>query len=64
MFGTYCRLDVHVFATNREVIRAASLKLKKSVRYRHAHRDARHAFYRAMLDYHKTERALLVEYRL
>lgn len=52
MFGTYQRLGVHVWATSREVIKAASRKLRPECRYARAHRVSRHAFYRTMLAYH------------
>jgi hypothetical protein len=64
MFGTYCRLHVHVWASDREVIRAAQRKLKRSVRYARKHREARHAFYRTMLDYHHQGQKLVAEHRL
>ncbi len=56
MFGTYERLNVPVWATSREVIKAASLKLKPAVRFSPQHRDARHRFYLTMLEYHDKAR--------
>jgi len=64
MYGTYCRLGVHVYATAREVIIAARRKLKRSARTGRKHRDARHAFYRAMLKEHRDARALVQAFRL
>ena len=64
MYGTYCRLHVHVYASNIEVIRRASRKLKKSARHDRQAREARHAFYRQMLDYHHKARELVREWRL
>jgi uncharacterized protein (DUF305 family) len=52
MFGTYQRLQVSAFASPREVIRAAQGKLKPESKYSREQREARHAFYRMMLDYH------------
>lgn len=52
MLGTYNRLNLHVSASPREVIRAASRKIKRSHRYAREHRADRHKFYRLMLDYH------------
>lgn len=53
MYGTYCRLNVWVWATNREVIKVASRKmLKADVRHARVMRAARHKFYRQMLEYH------------
>lgn len=63
MYGTYCRLRVHVAATDREVIRAALRKLKPSARKGRAKREARHAFLREMLAYHHNARAEFARYR-
>jgi hypothetical protein len=64
MYGTYCRLNIHVYASGREVIRAASHKLKKTVRFAREHREVRHAFYKQMLNYHRRDRALVQQFRL
>jgi hypothetical protein len=64
MYGTYCRLNVHVYASNIEVIRRAYCKLNMSARHDRKARDARHAFYRQMLDYHREARNLVREWRL
>lgn len=64
MFATYCRLNVNVWASNREVIKAASLKLKKDVRYSRAHRATRHAFYRDMLSHHAGQQRLCAHFHL
>lgn len=60
MITTYYRLNLPVWASTGEVIRASSLKLKKRYRFSREQRDARHAFYREMLEHHH---AGLVEYR-
>jgi hypothetical protein len=62
MFGTYCRLNVHVLASDREVIRAARKKLKNP--RNPAERAARHRFFRQMLEYHKAEGDTFIKYRL
>jgi hypothetical protein len=64
MFGTYNRLRVHVYASDRAVIKAASLKLKKQFRHTRKDRVARHKFYRQMLDYHHEHQDLCREFRL
>ena len=64
MYGTYCRLNVHVYASNREVIKAASRKLKPEVRRSREQRDARHRFYRSMLEYHAGDGRLVSTFRL
>lgn len=57
-FGTYQRLDVHVMASSREVIRAARGKLTSPVIRQRLYRQWRHAFYRQMLKHHARERDL------
>lgn len=52
MYGTYCRLNVHVNASNLEVLRAARKRLAKKFRCDRTVRDERHLFYRKMLEYH------------
>jgi hypothetical protein len=63
MYGTYQRLNLHVGENNRAVIKAASRKLKRSIRFARKHRAARHAFYRQMLNYHHDARDLFVTFR-
>jgi hypothetical protein len=63
VFGTYNRLNVHVGASDIDVVRAARRKLKKSVRRARVHREGRHAFYRKMLAYHHEARDLFIEWR-
>lgn len=58
MYGTYCRLNLPVWASDREVIRAASKKLKRRFRHDRKRRDVRHEFYRNMLQYHADAREL------
>ena len=57
-FNTYLRLNLHVGATSREVLRAAQRKLKPEFRYDRFWRDQRHAFYREMLQHHHAEQNL------
>lgn len=64
MYGTYQRLNVSVYASNREVIRAASRKLKPSARHSREYREGRHLFYRNMIEYHAKALALVKEWRL
>lgn len=52
-FNTYLRLNLHVSATSREVLRAAQRKLKPEFRYDRLLRGQRHAFYREMLQHHR-----------
>jgi hypothetical protein len=53
-----------VWASDRAVVKAASLKLKKFARTGRAHREARHAFYRQMLNYHHGDQRLVADFRL
>lgn len=55
--GTYERLNVHVMASTRTVLRAMNKKLKKSA-FTRANRTARHALYREILACHKQAREL------
>lgn len=64
MYGTYERLNVHVLASPREVIKAASMKLREECRRGPEHRRGRHQFYRNMLDYHEKAAKLYREWRL
>jgi hypothetical protein len=64
MHGTYLRLGVTVWASDRSVIRAARRKLARSARRDPAKRDARKRFYREMLEHHANAQRLLVEFRL
>lgn len=49
--STYGRLGVHVWASDRQVIKAASTKLKH--KFNREERLARHGFYKRMLEEHK-----------
>jgi hypothetical protein len=64
MFGTYCRLGVPVWSTDREVIRAARQLLSARTRCGRELRAERHAFYRQILEFHRCEQELVREYRL
>jgi hypothetical protein len=62
--GTYERLNVTVFASNRTVIKAASRKINHKHRFGRAKREARRAFYREILAAHEAARALVQHFRL
>jgi hypothetical protein len=64
MYGTYCRLGVHIYATPREVIKAASRRLKPHARYSQTYRKSRHKFYRDMLRYHAHDQDMARHFRL
>jgi len=62
-FGTYERLRVHVYASNRDVIKAARGKLRKDCWHDLSYRDGRKLFYRNMLEYHAKARELAQTWR-
>ncbi|MFM7010330.1 MAG: hypothetical protein ACKO0Z_13540 [Betaproteobacteria bacterium] len=62
-YSQYCRLNVSVGATGREVIKRASQKIKKKSRFNRDQRMARHAFYRAMLAQHNKAKKLCERFR-
>jgi hypothetical protein len=64
MYGTYLRLDITVHDGWRSVIRAAARKLEPKARRDPEQRDARHRFYREMLDYHRDAQHLVRVWRL
>ncbi|MBB5520191.1 hypothetical protein [Amphiplicatus metriothermophilus] len=64
MYGTYLRLGVAVWASDRSVIRAARRKLTRTVQPDPAKREARKRFYRDMLEHHASAQRLVAEFRL
>jgi hypothetical protein len=64
MFGTYQRLRVPVWATNREVIKAANRKIKRECRRGLKYRGPRHAMYLALLEHHANARNLCRHFKL
>jgi hypothetical protein len=63
MYGTYLRLNITIWATDRAVIRAARRKLARSARRDPAKREARKRFYREMLEHHADSQRLAAEFR-
>jgi hypothetical protein len=57
MYSTYLRLRVPVWASSRDVIRALYGRMRPDARA-HAHRDARHAIIREMLEHHSKSQRL------
>ena len=49
----YLRLRVPVWATDREVIKAAHRMIRKGARYSREHRQARHRWLRGMILMHR-----------
>ncbi len=64
MYGTYLRLDITVWASDRAVIRAARRKLTRTTQRDPAKRDVRKRFYREMLEHHASAQRLAAEFRL
>jgi hypothetical protein len=63
-FGTYLRLDITVHDGWRAVVRAAATKLTPEARRDPARREARHRFYRQMLEYHRGAQDIVADWRL
>ena len=63
-YGTYLRLDITVHDSWRAVVRAAAKKLTAEARHDPARREARHRFYRQMLDYHREAQKIVSYWRL
>ncbi len=63
-YGTYLRLDITVHTSWRSVVRAAAKKLTSEARRDRAQREARHRFYRQMLDYHREAQKIVSYWRL
>lgn len=64
MFATYCRLNLHVNASDMAVIRAARKKLKRGrTRRQRQFREMRHNFYRSMLKQHHDAQKLFRDMR-
>lgn len=61
MFSQYLRLNLDVWATDREVITAARATILPRHRTGSAKRDARHRFYSQVLTYHAKSRAFYRE---
>jgi hypothetical protein len=57
MFSTYLRLNVHTYASARDVIRALYGRMRPDARA-HAHRLARHSIIREMLSHHASAQNL------
>lgn len=64
MCGTYLRLGITVWDSDRAVIRAGRRKLARSARRDPAKREARKQFYREMLEHHASAQRLAAEFRL
>ena len=56
MYGTYCRLRVHVMASDLAVIRKARQVIARKQRKAADKRKARHEFYRIILELHHSAR--------
>ena len=64
MYATYSRLGVHVFASWRDVVRAARTRIARRHRRDTAMREARKRFYRDMLACHARHQDLVRTFRL
>jgi hypothetical protein len=64
MLGTYRRLNLHVLAPWRNVVRAAHNKLDPASRRDPDRREARKSFYRQMLKHHRDAQQIVHRFRL
>lgn len=64
MYLHYLYLNVHVWDSNRAVIRAARRKIASHHRRDPGKRDDRKQFYREMLRYHAGDQELVAHFRL
>lgn len=63
-YASYCRLGVHVYASDIEVIREARKMIAAHHRRGREARTGRHQFYRALLEEHRRARRLKDQFRL
>ena len=63
-YGTYLRLDITVHDGWRAVVRAAAKKLTPEARRDPGKREARHRFYRQMLEHHREAQEIVSYWRL
>jgi uncharacterized protein (DUF305 family) len=64
MLSTYHRLNLHVSASWRDVVRAARRKIAKKHRTCRDKSEARKSFYRVMLKHHHDARELCRTFKL
>ena len=58
MYPTYCRLNIHVLASDIAVIREVRKKLRREVLRDRGARERRHEIYKLILAEHKDARKL------
>lgn len=63
MYAQYQRLGLHVYASNREVVKAAHKMLSPKGKS-FSQRQARHNWLRQILQYHKEEKQLCKDFHL
>lgn len=63
-YSTYNRLNLHVSATPKEVVRAARMKLQPFTWTDRRFRAARHAFFREILAHHHEAQEMCRTWRL
>lgn len=64
MYGTYCRLNISVGASDRELIRALWKRMSNDAKHHRLYRKARHKCYREMLRYHHNAQKLVRRFAL
>lgn len=60
-YAQYCRLNVHVGASNRAVVKKAHTLLAKRVKRAVSYRQMRHAWLRSVLEQHAAARKLFTQ---
>ena len=66
-FAQYCRIESSVggcACTNKQFIKGCLFLLSPQAKHQHQHREARHAFIRAGLDYLNNSKQFMVNYKL
>lgn len=64
MYATYLRLNLHVFDSRRDVVRAAHARIARDAQRDPAKREERKRFYREMLGYHRDAQQIVHRFRL
>jgi uncharacterized protein (DUF305 family) len=64
MFSQYLRLRVPTSASNIDVVRAAVLRLDRTIMSDRAFRAARHAYFRKMIAHHKAAQDMRGAFRI
>lgn len=64
MYALYCRLNLHVHASDRSVIRAVRRKINPNALRDPHQREARKVIYRRLIEEHQKARDIVTHFRL